>query len=131
MSTTLSGSTLTVEAQAQLRHDLRTPLNHIIGYTEMLLEDATGDALAERRTRLELALAAARHALELINAALGSARRIVPGDVARLFDALQEPRKKIVAAVSGLELPETDGDDVFNADLKKILSAAAQSRAPR
>ena len=126
MSTTLSGSTLTVEAQAQLRHDLRTPLNHIIGYTEMLLEDATGDALAERRTRLELALAAARHALELINAALGSARRIVPGDVAQLFDALQEPRKKIVAAVSGLELPETDGDDVFNADLKKILSAAAR-----
>ncbi len=126
MSTTLSGSTLTVEAQAQLRHDLRTPLNHIIGYTEMLLEDATGDALAERRTRLELALAAARHALELINAALGSARRIVPGDVAQLFDALQEPRQKIVAAVSGLELPETDGDGTFNADLKKILSAAAR-----
>jgi len=126
VSTTLSGSTLTVEAQAQLRHDLRTPLNHIIGYTEMLLEDATGDALAERRTRLELALVAARHALELINAALGSARRIVPGDVARLFDALQEPREKIVAAVSGLELPETDGDGVFNADLKKILSAAAR-----
>jgi CheY-like chemotaxis protein/tRNA A-37 threonylcarbamoyl transferase component Bud32 len=126
VSTTLSGSTLTVEAQAQLRHDLRTPLNHIIGYTEMLLEDATGDALAERRTRLELALAAARHALELINAALGSGRRIVPGDVAQLFDALQEPRQKIVAAVSGLELPETDGDGTFNADLKKILSAAAR-----
>jgi CheY-like chemotaxis protein/tRNA A-37 threonylcarbamoyl transferase component Bud32 len=126
VNTTLSGSTLTVEAQAQLRHDLRTPLNHIIGYTEMLLEDATGDALAERRRRLELALAAARHALELINAALGSGRRIVPGDVAQLFDALQEPRKKIVAAVSGLELPETDGDGAFNADLKKILSAAAR-----
>jgi CheY-like chemotaxis protein/tRNA A-37 threonylcarbamoyl transferase component Bud32 len=126
VSTTLSGSTLTVEAQAQLRHDLRTPLNHIIGYTEMLLEDATGDALAERRRRLELALAAARHALELINAALGSARRIVPGDVAQLYDALREPRRKIVAAVSGLELQETDGDGTFNADLKKILSAAAR-----
>jgi CheY-like chemotaxis protein/tRNA A-37 threonylcarbamoyl transferase component Bud32 len=126
VSTTLSGSTLTVEAQAQLRHDLRTPLNHVIGYTEMLLEDATGDALAARRARLELALAAARHALELINAALGSARRIVPGDVAKLFDALQEPRQKIVAAISGLELPETDGDGAFNADLKKILSAAAR-----
>jgi len=124
VSTTLSGSTLTIEAQAQLRHDLRTPLNHIIGYTEMLLEDATGDALAERRTRLELALAAARHALDLINEALGSARRIVPGDVAKLYDALQEPRKKIVAAISGLELPEAVGDGAFNADLKKILSAA-------
>jgi CheY-like chemotaxis protein len=46
--------------------------------------------------------------------------------VAQLFDALQEPRTKIVAAVSGLELPEADGDGAFNADLKKILSAAAR-----
>jgi signal transduction histidine kinase len=28
------------DAVAQLRHDLRTPVNHIIGYSEMLLEDA-------------------------------------------------------------------------------------------
>lgn len=26
---------------ATLRHDLRTPMNHIIGYSEMLIEDAT------------------------------------------------------------------------------------------
>ena len=125
MNPTLSGTTLTVEAQAQLRHDLRTPLNHIIGYTEMLLED-TGDAApAERRARLEQALAGARVALDLINAALGSARRIVPGDVVRLYESLQEPRRSIVEAVSGL-LPASDGDGggAFNADLKKILSAA-------
>ena len=127
MNTTLSGTTLTVEAQAQLRHDLRTPLNHIIGYTEMLLEDTGDDAPAERRARLEQALAGARVALDLINAALGSARRIVPGDVVRLYESLQEPRRSIVEAVSGL-LPESDGDGggAFKADLKKILSAAAQ-----
>ncbi|HTH63081.1 MAG TPA: protein kinase [Gemmatimonadales bacterium] len=125
MNTTLSGTTLTVEAQAQLRHDLRTPLNHIIGYTEMLLEDTGDDAPAGRRARLEQALAGARVALDLINAALGSARRIVPGDVVRLYESLQEPRRSIVEAVSGL-LPESDGDGggAFNADLKKILSAA-------
>jgi len=125
VNTTLSGTTLTVEAQAQLRHDLRTPLNHIIGYTEMLLEDTGDDAPAGRRARLEQALAGARVALDLINAALGSARRIVPGDVVRLYESLQEPRRSIVEAVSGL-LPESDGDGggAFNADLKKILSAA-------
>jgi CheY-like chemotaxis protein/tRNA A-37 threonylcarbamoyl transferase component Bud32 len=123
VSTTLSGSTLTVEAQAQLRHDLRTPLNHIIGYTEMLLEDVAGDASPERRERLEQALGAARQALELINAALGSARRIVPADVAHLYDALREPRQTIVMAINALVMPETDGD-AFTADLKKILSAA-------
>ena len=30
------------DAVAQLRHDLRTPVNHIIGYSEMLIEDASG-----------------------------------------------------------------------------------------
>jgi len=123
VSTTLSGSTLTVEAQAQLRHDLRTPLNHIIGYTEMLLEDAADASLANRRARLEQALAGARTALELINAALGTDRRIVPGDVARLYEELQPPRRAIAEAVSGL-LAESDRDGAFNADLKKILSAA-------
>ena len=29
-----------------LRHELHTPLNHIIGYSEMLLEDAAGDPAA-------------------------------------------------------------------------------------
>lgn len=121
MSTTLSGSTLTVEAQAQLRHDLRTPLNHIIGYTEMLLEDVTAP---EQRVRLERALAGARTALELINAALGSARRIVPGDVVQLYQALQAPRETIVEAVRALLVPDSDDGDAFNADLQKILSAA-------
>ena len=37
------------QALAQLRHQLRTPLNHIIGYSEILLEDA---AEAHRSTRL-------------------------------------------------------------------------------
>ncbi len=121
MSSTLSGSTLTAEAQAQLRHDLRTPLNHVIGYTEMLLEDATAPA---QRERLERALGGARAALELINAALGSARRIVPADVAQLYEALQAPRETIVEAILALIVPESGGAAAFNADLRKILSAA-------
>ena len=32
-------------ASAQIRHTLRTPLNHIIGYSEMLLEEAGERAL--------------------------------------------------------------------------------------
>ena len=54
---------LTPEALAELRHDLRTPLNHVIGYAEMLLEDATGDDIGGAARDLEQTLAAAREAL--------------------------------------------------------------------
>jgi len=108
---------LTREALAELRHDLRTPLNHVIGYTEMLLEDSADP-------RLEETLAAAREALGLINATLGVAGAGT-SDVANLYDALRGPRGRIVAAITAL-LPGTeDGrDGTFTADLRKILGAA-------
>src|SRR6476661_1520057 len=37
---------LTGEALAHLRHELRTPINHILGYTDILLEDAADTGLA-------------------------------------------------------------------------------------
>ena len=121
---------LTPEALAELRHDLRTPLNHVIGYAEMLLEDAANPALAGRRDRLEQTLSAARQALELINAALGSSRGAGAGEVARLYAELREPRGRIIGAISGL-LSETDGhDEAFTADLRKILTAAERLVPP-
>ncbi len=55
---------------AELRHELRTPINHIVGYTEMLLEDAEGNEYAERRAAFEQTLTAAREAIDLINVTL-------------------------------------------------------------
>lgn len=103
-----------------MRHDLRTPLNHIIGYTEMLLEDAPGEA------RLGETLRAAREALELINTSLGSAHAGTD-DVARLHEALHGPRGRIVAAVNTLLQGPEDGQgrgSTFHADLRRILGAA-------
>ena len=74
MSHAESGNGLSPGALGELRHDLRTPLNHVIGYAEMLLEDAADPTLAERRRPLEETLAAAREALGLINDSLNSTR---------------------------------------------------------
>jgi class 3 adenylate cyclase len=55
--------------QAKLRHDLRTPLNTIIGYSEMVLEDLDSSSSAEvLRPDLEKLLVEARYLLDSINA---------------------------------------------------------------
>ena len=58
---------------ADLRHRLRTPLNHIIGYSEMLLEDNPPDAAAPR---LVTVIAEAKSMLESIQRRLGNEQGI-------------------------------------------------------
>jgi signal transduction histidine kinase/CheY-like chemotaxis protein len=52
---------------AKMSHELRTPMNAIIGYSEMLLEDATAEGKQGMADDLQKILSAARHLLGLIN----------------------------------------------------------------
>ena len=54
-------------ASAQIRHTLRTPLNHIIGYSEMLLEEAGERALDEFVADLQKIRAAGKQLQTLID----------------------------------------------------------------
>ncbi|HET7790808.1 MAG TPA: protein kinase [Gemmatimonadales bacterium] len=112
------------DALAELRHDLRTPLNHVIGYAEMLLEDAADPSLAARRAGLEETLVAAREALDLINTAIGSTKHAGQERIQQLYDDLRAPRTRIVQAVTALLSASNGEDGAFTADLAKILSAA-------
>jgi CheY-like chemotaxis protein len=126
-----SGNGLSPGALGELRHDLRTPLNHVIGYAEMLLEDAADPALAARRKPLEETLAAAREALGLINDTLSSTRGAGAREVLQLYDALHGPRTRIVLAASALLPAADDGaDGTFTADVRKILAAAERLAPP-
>lgn len=119
---------LTPEATAELRHDLRTPINHIVGYAEMLLEDAADPSLAPRRAALEETLAAARDLLGLIDRLLGGrSDGIRTDEVAELYHSLRDPQQRIVRAVEGLlQLTEPAPDRNFTSDLHRILGAAAK-----
>lgn len=57
---------------AHTRHTLRTPLNHIIGYSEMLLEEAKERGLEDFAADLQKIRAAGKNLLELINDRLNS-----------------------------------------------------------
>ena len=54
-------------ASAQIRHTLRTPLNHIIGYSEMLLEEAGERALDEFAADLQKIHSAGKQLQTLID----------------------------------------------------------------
>lgn len=125
-------ATLTAESLAELRHDLRTPVNHIIGYAEMLAEDATGPALASRLSHLEEILAAAREILTLINSMLGlNHATFRAGDVVMLYEALRHPRQRIVSAVTAvLGAPDGQQNASLADDLGRILAAAGRLAGP-
>jgi adenylate cyclase len=65
MATEIAPPSQASEALSKIRHDLKTPLNQIIGYTEMLIEDAEAAGRAEAETALRRLLDSARASLEI------------------------------------------------------------------
>jgi len=65
---------------AALRHDLRTPLNQIIGYSELVAEDLEGEAHARTREDLEKIARAARGLAELISREIQPGRVVLVGE---------------------------------------------------
>ncbi|HSM18117.1 MAG TPA: protein kinase [Gemmatimonadales bacterium] len=111
-----------------LRHDLRTPVNHIVGYTEMLLEDLEGPEHAGQREALEDTLAAARDALRAITLVLAPTRDAVePGELEGLYARLEEPQRRITDVVHALLAAAGEAPTpTFVDDLHKIAAAAAR-----
>ena len=111
---------------ANMSHDIRTPMNAIIGFTEILLE---AEPAVEQRERLEIVNRHASHLLDLINDILDLSK-IEEGRVQLefrpvvLFSLLQEVQQltSIAAAKKGVEL---------TLQLRGLLPSAIQSDPTR
>lgn len=99
---------------AQLRHDLRTPLNHILGYSEMLLEDMADGALKNDLGQLNQA---GQKLLSLVNELLSPPE----ANLASVRSCLEEPVQAVVRAAS--RLPELAEERGTREDLERILRA--------
>ena len=106
-------------ATTRLRHDLRTAVNHVLGYGEMLLEEAEAVGSPEIE-----ALRGIRHAaldaLGVIDAELGGSGAAAHG-VAGLRAALRGPATRLLEIIHALEATASEPDA---ADLRRMATGA-------
>lgn len=115
MSTPLDAATT-----AELRHELRTPVNHIIGYAELLAEDVGQDTPAA--AALTAIREAAREVLAAINAALPPSGASDDEALRGLLDTLRTPQRRILVQTDSLGASSSDAQ--FSADVARIAQAA-------
>jgi adenylate cyclase len=117
---------------SHLRQELRTPLDAIIGYSELLLGDADGLSQADFIANLKLIHSAGQQLLEIINDLLDT-NKFASGDVvfnlaslvANLHYKVRIPINDVIGfSATLLENAAEQGRLNIIADLKKIQSAA-------
>jgi light-regulated signal transduction histidine kinase (bacteriophytochrome) len=121
--------TITGRESAELRHTLRTPINHIIGYAELLLEDPNETARVTSEPGLNRILTTAQQILALVQKHLKSTEpEIIPPDVALLRQELKEPvttvlqcTKDMIRYESGCRLQDVER---IHAAAEELLSFA-------
>ncbi len=113
------------KAASELRHELRTPVNHILGYAEMLREDAA-DASPDAAC-IDGIIAEAREVLAQINSALPPTGVATLDDLSRLLTALVDPQARMLRATE--QLLATDRDAQFTTDVQRIAQAASRLTA--
>jgi adenylate cyclase len=108
-----------------LRHELRTPINHIVGYSELLLEVAEERSHAELLADLSKIRAAGAELAALVNESLDAARlQTSLPDTVSLSRELRTPLNTIVGYSELLEeLAEEGGYVDLLPDLQRIRTA--------
>ncbi len=114
------------EGLSKLRHALRTPLNQIIGYSELLMETAEETGTASLIPELKRIHSGGGELLALINDAL-AAWKIEAGkvDFAALRDNLRTPLRNVITLTGeSLDKARAASQAAIAKDLEKILIAA-------
>jgi CheY-like chemotaxis protein len=124
---TTEGQASLTEVLARIRHDLRTPVGHIIGYAEMIEEEA-GSALSPDAGRdLKSIQAIGQRLIALIDAHVGENKRSVDElDLARAHFEFRAQLNDVAgyAAMLREDAVEAGNDDLVS-DLDHIVDAEA------
>jgi two-component system, NtrC family, sensor kinase len=112
---------------AELRHNLRTPLNHVIGYSELLIEDASGGRHAVALDPLRHIHSAGKASLSEINGVLSNRESVDRSELGALCEKLRPRMDRIRSLVQGLEESEIASVPFgWRDDLERISRAASK-----
>jgi class 3 adenylate cyclase len=100
------------DPRARLRHDLRTPLHQIIGYAELLADEARDRGHAEYAADLEKIRSAARKALDAVDEAVSASPDAAEPVVFRDADPAPSEPDVLPPAPAPLPLPSRDAGAV-------------------
>jgi signal transduction histidine kinase len=106
-----------------LKHDLRTPLNHIIGYCEMLIEQAQDDGLDIFLADLNRIHSAGERLLRVVDDLCDPVAHRKIDEVA-MHHEVRTPLNQIIGYAEMLQEQAEDlGHDSFVSDLQKVHTA--------
>jgi len=111
---------------SKVRHDLRNSIGHVLGFADMLLEDAADSGREAARGDLEIIVRTANRMTAQVNATLDARKvRSAPDKVHGLRGQIASAAGKIVSATERLaRLPGAGAEKMFQDDLGRIAGAA-------
>ncbi len=113
------------ERLANIRHDLKTPVGHIMGYSEMIEEDVEDD-FPEVVNDLRSIKSSGERILDLVNDHLGAAKQSLVDIDLNLANQLMRQQLSHVVGYCEMveEVAEETGHDEILSDLSRIHSAS-------
>ncbi|XOV69839.1 MAG: response regulator [Verrucomicrobiota bacterium] len=111
---------------ARIRHDLKTPINHILGYSDMLLEESCDEAWDKYDSDLEKILNAGRQLLTQVRYYFDDSQtRPAKLDLPRVQHEFRTPLNHIIGYAEILiEQAEEFDDTIKIKDLERVITAA-------
>ncbi len=113
-------------ALSELRHNLRTPVNHILGYAELLIEDASDARNAAALDPLRQIHSTARAILADVNQALAGRESVERAEVDELCEKIRPRVERIENCIQVLrESRDIDAPPEWLSDLDRVAHAGA------
>lgn len=117
------GEKSALEQVRSLKHELRTPVNHIIGYGALLLEaaeDAGNDALIDQANQIQAVGSELNKRIE--RALLSTDQALPPSDIEQIEGAVEGLIRRIEADLESDSF--SFGNGIYLDDLNKVLGAS-------